>query len=81
MIALDTGSEDQVQSLSDRLLVSGPFRFLLGALMGALEVTVGSLSSWLCGCCSLQPWSTQEAVSRAWALHTLVKASLVFQGV
>ena len=49
--------------------------------MGALEVIVGYLISWLSVYCSFQPWSTQEAASGTWALHTSVKASLVFQGV
>lgn len=52
IIALDTGL--QVQPLCQTgCLVSDSF--LSGALMGALEVIVGYLSSWLSVCCSFQP--------------------------
>lgn len=82
MIALDTGPEDQVQSLCQTgRLVSAAFLFLSGTLMGALEAIVGYRSSWLSVCCSFQPWSTQKGASGAWALHTSMKAFLVFQGV
>ena len=80
IIASDTGPQDH-SLCQTGCLVSGPFLFLSGALMGALEVIVGYLISWLSVYCSFQPWSTQEAASGTWALHTSVKASLVFQGV
>lgn len=82
MVALDTGPQDQIQSLCQTgCRVSGPFLFLTGALMGGHLGSNCGPSAPGCVHCSFQPWSIQEAALGAWALSSSVKAALVFQGV